>query len=267
MPLTWVFSAWLGLIFLMALLGPSMAPYPPEQTHVDHLNEAPSADFLLGTDHFGRDLFSRLLYGARLSLAVSVFATAIAVLAGTTIGLMAGYLGGKLESLLMRIVDGMLSFPPILVAIFAIVLLGASTMNLTFTIGVLYVPHVARVARSATLNVRHSEYVEAAHAVGLPTARIILRAVLPNMLSPVFVQAALVMGSAMIVESGLSFLGLGPPPPASSWGRMIQESSRFIQTNPFAILWPSFVLSMTVLSVNILGGFLTDFFDPRHRSR
>lgn len=261
------FAGWVFLIVTAAVFAQNVAPYPPEATHIDSLNQPPSQQFILGTDHFGRDLFSRVVHGARLSLTVSVLSTAIAVLVGATIGLNAAFFGGRLETILMRIVDGMLSFPPILVAIFVIVLLGSSTPNLIFTIGVLYVPHLARVARSATLNVKHSEYVEAARAVGLSTRRIVLKTVLPNILSPVLVQAALMMGSAIIIESGLSFLGLGPPPPASSWGRMIQQSSRFIQTNPYAILWPSLVLSITVLAFNILGGSITEHFDPRRRSR
>jgi peptide/nickel transport system permease protein len=226
----------------------------------------PSFSHLLGTDEFGRDILSRLAYGARITLLVAGASVLLAAVGGTLLGTMAAYAGRGIEALIMRTMDGMLCFPPILLGIFVVTFLGPSILNLILVIGVLYIPRFTRVVHSSTLAVRELEYVESARALGASGVRIIGRAILPNILAPIFVQASLAAGHAILMESGLSFLGLGPPPPTPSWGRMVEQSGRFMQLSLLPILWPSAAISATVLAFNLLGDGLRDLLDPRLRS-
>jgi peptide/nickel transport system permease protein len=229
--------------------------------------QGPGGHYLLGTDEFGRDILSRLIHGARLSLFVSLSSVMIASTLGSALGLTVAYSGGKAELLGMRLIDAVLSFPPILLALFVVVFIGPELRNVILTISVLYMPRFGRVVHGVTLSIKQEEYVEAARAVGSPSWRILSRTILPNVMAPIIVQFSLFMGSAILLESSLSFLGLGPPPPAVAWGRMIAESSPYMHLNSYVIIWPAVVISATVITFNILGDALRDALDPHLRGR
>ena len=255
------------LIASLTFIGPFLVRYDPWLVNVDLRFAGPSAEHWLGNDEFGRDIFSNIVFGARISLFVSMASMVFASILGTTLGMIAGYFRGGLEVLAMRGTDILLCFPPMLMAIFLVALTGPSVPNLVIVIGILYTPRFARIAHSSTLAVGEIQFIEAARAVGSPTWFILLRHVLPNILAPLFVQFSLGLGSAILIESGLSFLGLGPPPPAASWGRMISKARRFLAISPYGVLWPSIVISMTVIAFNLLGDALRDTLDPRLRGR
>jgi len=255
------------VVAIVALTAPLISRYDPDEINPAIRAALPSRAHPLGTDEYGRDITSRLAYGARISMSVSVASVVIALTAGTLVGMSSGYFGGSLELVLMRLVDGLLAFPPILLALFVITFLGPSLINVILVIGLLYTPRFARIAHGATLAVRETEYVMAAHATGATHTRTLRRAVLPNIAAPLFVQTSLGLGQAMLLEAGLSFLGLGAPPPAASWGRMIEQSSRFMSLSPWPVLWPSVVVSTTVLALNLLGDAMRDALDPRLRGR
>jgi peptide/nickel transport system permease protein len=257
----------LALMVLLAIFAPAIAPHDPEIPDPEARFGPPSAKHWLGADEYGRDIFSRIVLGARTTLVVAAASMALASIGGTAVGMVAGYARGGLEIALMRIVDGLLCFPPILLALFFIIFLGPSIVNLILVIGVLYIPRFARVAHAATLPARETEYVQAARALGATHFRILGRAILPNIAAPLFVQGSLALGHAILLESGLSFLGLGPPPPAPSWGRMIEQSNRFISLGVWPVVWPAIFVSTTVLTLNLLGDALRDLLDPRLRSR
>lgn len=226
----------------------------------------PGEGGFLGTDEFGRDLFARIIYGARLTLIVSVCSVLIASILGVIMGMSAAFFGSPTDTILMRLADAILSFPPILLAIFVISFWGSSVINVILVIGLLYTPRFQRIAYSSTLAVQENDYVLAARAIGARPTRILRLGILPNIFAPVIVQFSLAMGTAILLEAGLSFLGLGPPPDIASWGRSIQQSSRFMSQHPWGVVWPSVVISMTVLAFNILGDALRDRLDPRLRS-
>lgn len=257
----------LAVLVIGALGAPVLVGHDPNRLNVRAKVEAPSLTHLLGTDEFGRDILSRLAYGARITLVVAAASVLLAALGGTLLGSVAAYAGRGVETVIMRTMDGMLCFPPILLGIFIVTFLGPSIVNLILVIGVLYVPRFTRVVHSSTLAIRELEYVESARALGASAARIIVRAILPNILAPIFVQASLAAGHAILMESGLSFLGLGPPPPTPSWGRMVEQSGRFMQLSLLPLLWPSAAISFTVLAFNLLGDGLRDLLDPRLRNR
>jgi peptide/nickel transport system permease protein len=254
-----------GVVAALAAAAPVVARYDPDALNPMLRAAAPSMAHWLGNDEYGRDIVSRLAYGARISIVVSVASVAIALAAGAAIGTVAGYTGGLLEMVLMRFVDGLLSFPPILLALFVITFLGPSLVNVIVVIGLLYIPRFARIAHGATLSLREAEYVHASRAIGATHARTLRLAILPNIAGPLFVQTSLGLGQAILLEAGLSFLGLGAPPPASSWGRMIEQSSRFMSLSVLPVLWPAIVVSVTVLALNLLGDALRDALDPRLR--
>jgi peptide/nickel transport system permease protein len=256
----------LALLILLALGAPLLARHDPNAVNPRVKAQPPSWGYLLGTDEFGRDLLSRLLHGARITLLVGLSSVLLAAAAGTALGTVAAFAGRGVETAIMRTMDGLLCFPPILLGIFVVTFLGPSLPHLILVIGVLYVPRFTRVAHASTLAVRELEYVESARALGASAARVIGRAILPNILAPVLVQASLAAGHAILLESGLSFLGLGPPPPTPSWGRMVEQSGRFMQLSPLPLLWPSAAISATVLAFNLLGDGLRDLLDPRLRS-
>jgi peptide/nickel transport system permease protein len=254
-----------ALLLAAAALGPALAPHDPNRLDPRAKAAPPSAAHWLGTDEFGRDLLSRLVHGARITLLVGLASVAVAAAGGTLLGSIAGYAGRGVEAAVMRTMDGLLCFPPILLGIFVVTFLGPSIVNLILVIGVLYVPRFTRVVHASTLAVRELEYVEAARALGASAIRVLGRAILPNIAAPILVQASLAAGHAILLESGLSFLGLGPPPPTPSWGRMVEQSGRFMQLGLLPLLWPSLAISSTVLAFNLLGDGLRDFLDPRLR--
>jgi len=257
----------LAVLAIGAVGAPVLVGHDPNRLNVRAKAESPSITHLLGTDEFGRDILSRLAYGARITLLVAAASVLLAAAGGTLLGSVAAYAGRGVETVIMRTMDGMLCFPPILLAIFVVTFLGPSIVNLILVIGVLYIPRFTRVVHSSTLAIRELEYVESARALGASAVRIIGRAILPNILAPIFVQASLAAGHAILMESGLSFLGLGPPPPTPSWGRMVEQSGRFMQLSLLPILWPSAAISVTVLAFNLLGDGLRDLLDPRLRNR
>lgn len=258
-----------GFILLLcfaAIAAPILTSHDPSEIRADQRLMDPGESGLLGTDEFGRDLFARIIYGARLTLIVSFGSVAIAMMLGVVMGMASAYFGSPTDTILMRLADAVLSFPPILLAIFIVSFWGSSVANVIFVIGLLYTPRFQRIAYSATLSVQQNDYILASRAIGSSAARILRIGILPNILAPVLVQISLSMGTAILLESGLSFLGLGPPPDIASWGRSIQQSSRFMSQHPWGVVWPAIVISAAVLAFNILGDALRDRLDPRLKS-
>jgi peptide/nickel transport system permease protein len=252
------------------VLAASVAPFLLSRGDPLTMNAAaafagPSAAHPLGADQFGRDILTRLIYGARPSAEVATGSVALAALAGVPAGIVAGYFSGIAELLTMRGTDVILCFPPILVAMLVVGFLGAGVAHLVFIIGFLSIPLFARLAFAETLSVRRREFVEAGRAVGASPARILYRGVLPNIAGPLVIQASLGIASALLLESGLSFLGLGVLPPAPSWGLMIADARRYMLQAPGYVLWPSLALALTVLAVNVLGDALQDYLNPALR--
>ena len=255
----------LAIVLLMAIFGGLLAPHDPYLLDPQAVNQGSSAQHWLGTDEFGRDLLSRLLIGIRPTLVVALGATAIAAVFGSFLGIAGAYGRPWLSLLIMRSVDIMLSFPPILLALLAVGFWESGVLGLTVVIGVLYIPHFARVAHSATLQVARQEFLEAEHAMGASVRRVVFTAIVPNILSPLVVQATLTVAAAILLESGLSFLGLGIVPPEPSWGQMIGTARGYLGQNPMYVIWPSLLLALTVLAINVVGDRLRDILDPRLR--
>lgn len=249
---------------LTAVLAPLLAPYHPinDGSLVDRL-KAPSASHLLGTDSQGRDIFSRIIYGAQVSVQVGVISVGIALVIGTLMGLAAGFYGGWVDSVLMRLVDIMLAFPSVLLAIAITAVLGPELKNAMIAIGVVNIPSFARIVRSTVLSVKAMEFVEAARAVGATDVRIIFRHVLPNSLAPLIVQTTLSVGTAILDAAALSFLGLGAQPPTPEWGAMLSDGRSYLQKAPWVMFFPGMAIMLVVLGFNLLGDGLRDALDPR----
>jgi peptide/nickel transport system permease protein len=252
----------IGVIGL-ALFAPWIAPYDPLATSWSLVRKAPSAAHWFGTDEVGRDLLSRIIWGARASLSAGVIAVAIAVGVGVPTGMVAGYVGGWTDSLISRLTDAMLAIPFLILAIALAAFLGPSLGNAMIAIGVTATPIFVRLARGQVLAARAEDYVEAARAVGNPPIRILLRHILPNILPPVMVQATLAVAAAIIAEASLSFLGLGQQPPAPSWGSMLNTAQRFLTQAPWMAIFPGLAIFLTVLAFNLFGDGLRDAMDPR----
>ena len=263
-------SAVLGLMIivvlvLVALLAPLIAPYDPAQQSWTSIRKPPSAQHWFGTDESGRDLFSRVIYGARASLLAGVVSISIALTFGVPIGLLAGYGGRWIDALIGRITDAMLAVPFLILAIALAAFLGPSLHNAMIAIGVTATPIFVRLTRGQVMAVKVEDYVEAARAVGNPPVRIALRHILPNILPALIVQATISIATAIIAEASLSFLGLGQQPPAPSWGSMLNTAQRFLTNAPWMALWPGLAIFLAVLSFNILGDGLRDALDPKER--
>ena len=251
------------LICLAAILAPLVAPYDPTQIKLSAKLKPPSLEHLLGTDHFGRDMLSRLIWGARVSLMVGVGVVTFALSLGVPIGLAAGYLGGRVDNALMRLMDGFLTFPPLLLGVAIVGLLGPDLQNVMIALGIVQVPVLARIVRSATLAVSKETYIVATRALGGGTMRIVVRHILKNILSAVIVQMTIGFSAAIITEASLSFLGIGTQPPMPSWGRDLAEARRFIADAPWLFLAPTGLITLCVLSINFIGDGLRDALDPR----
>ncbi len=258
----------LGLILgcvAVALLAPAIVPYDIRKMTTQDALHPPGGGYFFGTDEFGRDVFSRVLIGSRVSLMVAFLSVFVALLLGTTLGLTAGFYGGWWDSASMRAMDVIFAFPAILLAIAIMAVLGTSLFNLVIAIGIVYTPQFARVARAAALTVRSLEFVDAARALGLGNARIIWRHLIPNVLAPVTVQVSLSLSLAILSESALSFLGLGTQPPTPSWGNMLSEGRQFLEIAPWNAVFPGLAIMVVVLGFNLLGDGLRDLLDPRLR--
>jgi len=264
---TAMFGAGLVLAFaLVALLADVIATHDPEQRQDVHLS-APNGEYWLGTDENGFDVFSRLVYGTRSSLLTALSAVGLALLVGLPLGLVAGWKGGFIDSAIMRVVDVMLAFPAVLLAVSIAAVLGEPSLTtVVVAVAVVLVPPFIRQVRAAVLQVKTFDYVEAARALGVPPVRIVLRTVLPNCMAPILVLATLGIGTAILDAAGLSFLGLGPPETSPEWGVMLQKALRYVQgKEQWIVLPPGLAISLTVLGFNLFGDGLRDAFDPRQQ--
>ena len=250
---------------VVALFAPFLAPYG--QTEADGLESlaGPSRDHFFGTDRFGRDVFSRILYGTRISLGVGFVAVAIAGTIGLPLGLVGGFFGGIVDSLLMRLTDTFMAIPGLLLALTLVLVLEPSFLTVALALGIAAFPGYARVMRSRVLALRSADFVLAAHALGANNARVMFRHILPNATAPMIVVASLSMGGAVLAEAGLSFLGVGVRPPTATWGSMLKDSFALVYTAPWLMLFPGVAIFVLILSLNLLGDGLRDLLDPRQR--
>ena len=251
------------LTVLSALLAPIIAPLEPEAMDFDYLLSGLSSEHLLGTDQLGRDTLSRLIYGARIALLVSVGSIGLGVLIGVPLGLIAVYFGGWTDDIIMRLMDSLVVFPSLLIAVALAAALGGSVTTIIIAIGVANVPWMARVIRSQGLSIREMDFVAAAEAGGMSPARIIFRHILPNSLAPVIVQSTLSMGYAVLVEATLVFIGVGVRPPTPTWGNMLYDAFPMLEQQPMLSIFPGLAIFLLVLSFNFVGDALRDVLDPR----
>jgi len=264
--LSWIGLALLLLIILVAFLAPWLAPYDPLKQNIIYRLEPPSAQFWLGTDSYGRDVLSRVIYGARVSLLVGFVAILIAMTIGSALGVLAGYIGGLFDRLVMGLVDVLLSFPTLVLGLMIAAMLGASLENLIIAIAITEIAPFVRVARAPTIALKQRDFIEAGRALGYSPLRLMGIHILPNMISDVVVLASLWMASAIRTEASLSFIGLGVPPPTATWGSMIREGFENILDAWWLTVFPSLAILLTVLALNLLGDALRDAIDPKLRS-
>jgi peptide/nickel transport system permease protein len=252
----------------VALLAPHVATYDPDLNNYRARVKPPSAEHWFGTDNFGRDIYSRVIYGARISMYVGILATLMGTSIGAAAGLFSGFFGGRVDQFVQRVADVMFTIPGLVLAMAIVTMLGPSMFNVILAIAIPRIPDTNRVIRSAVLSVKESLYVDAAHAVGCASWRIMLRHILPNVLAPYIVIASAGLSGAILVESSLSFLGLGVPPPAPSWGRMLStEGMRFFETATWMAIFPGIFISAAVFGANLFGDALRDVLDPKLRGQ
>ncbi|MDH3676278.1 MAG: ABC transporter permease [Anaerolineae bacterium] len=252
------------LIFLaVAILADQISPYGATEMHPEDRLLPPNATYLLGTDEFGRDILSRLIHGARVSLKVAVLSVAAAGILGCSLGILSGYTGGSVDNLTMRVMDVIFAFPAILLALGIVAVLGAGSNNVIVAMTLVYLPIFARVARGPVLSTKEMEYVTAAHATGSSSTRIVTRHILPNITAPIIVQVSLALSWAILTEAALSFLGLGTQPPQPSWGNMLSESRTLMELAPWTAFSPGAAIMLAILGFNLLGDSLRDVLDPR----
>ena len=252
-------------LLLVAVAAPWLAPYPPLDMHKGHELQPPTAQYWFGTDEFGRDNLSRIIYGSRISIAVGAAAVFLAGLVGVSTGLAAGYLGGRVDTIIMRAWDGLLAFPGVFLAIGVVAVLGPGPINATLAVAIINVPIFARLARASTLSEKEKEYVEAARAMGSSSTRVMLRAILPNCLPAILVQMTLAVPQAILVEASLAFLGLGTQPPKPSWGTMLQSARAFMTRSAWYPIFPGAAITLLVLALSLFGDGLRDALDPTQR--
>jgi peptide/nickel transport system permease protein len=253
------------IVVLAALFASRIAPYSPTRQDFRVERQPPSAQHLMGTDEFGRDVFSRVIWGAQTSLEAGAVAATIALVIGLALGMLAAFYGGGADNVIMRCMDVILAFPYILLAIAVVAILGPGLLNAMIAIAIVYIPHYARVVRGSVLSVRSRDYVEAARALGASDRRVMLQHVLPNTMAPVIVTMTLIIGSAIIDTAGLSFLGLGTQPPTPDWGNMLSAGRSYVIDSPWIATFPGLAILVTVLAFNLMGDALRDAFDPRLR--
>ncbi|MBR1672700.1 MAG: ABC transporter permease [Fretibacterium sp.] len=262
-PLAMFGLAIIALLVFCAIFAEVIAPYSPIKQDLMHMFETPSAAHWLGTDEFGRDILSRLIYGARVSLQVGFIAVGIALVVGGMLGAVSGYYSGWLDNSIMRVMDVLLSIPQTLLAIAIVAALGPSLMNLMIAVGISAVPTYARIVRGSVLSIRSMEFIEAARSVGSSDLRIILKHILPNSMAPIIVQSTLGVASAILNAAGLSFIGLGIQPPNPEWGAMLSGGRQYIRDYPHMTLYPGLAIMFTILALNFLGDGLRDALDPK----
>ncbi len=254
-----------GVVTVIALVGPVLAPFDPTEQSLDRMLRAPEPSHPLGTDDLGRDILSRLLYGARVSLGVGVAAVGLSFGLGGFLGVVAGYRGGWFDEILMRVLDGLLAFPAIVLALAITAVLGPSLRHAMIAIAIVGVPGFARLARGQVLTLRRREFVEAARALGAGDSRLLARHIVPGILAPVVVHASLRLAFAIVTEASLSFLGLGTQPPTPSWGAMLNSGREYLEMAPWMSLAPGAAIFLTTLGFNFLGDAVRDALDPRAR--
>jgi peptide/nickel transport system permease protein len=261
-----MFGLYVVLLFIaMAIFAPLISPFDPIEASWSAIRKAPTGTHWFGTDELGRDVLARVIWGARASLLAGVVSVAISLLTGVTIGMLAGFLGGTVDSLISRATDAFLACPFLILAIALAAFLGPSLTNAMIAIGVSASPIFVRLTRAQVLQIKVEDYVEAARAVGCHPFRIAVSHILPNVTAPLIVQASLAIASAVIAEASLSFLGLGQQPPDPSWGSMLNTAKNFMDTAPWMAVWPGLAIFVLVLSFNLLGDGLRDALDPKHR--
>ena len=254
-----------ALLVLIAIFSSVIFDYETDiiGQNISERLQSPSAKHLLGTDQVGRDILKRLMYGARYSLTISCGSVAIGLVVGILFGAVAGFYGGRVDDILMRITDVLYAVPNIMIAVIIVSLFGASTLTLLIALCVSAATNFARITRAAVMTIRGEEYIESAYSIGLPTWKIILRHIIPNCLSPIIVQVTLLVGTTIIAASSLSFLGIGVPAPAPEWGAMLSEGREFMRTNAYMCVFPGLAIMATVLALNLLGDGLRDAIDPK----
>lgn len=255
----------LALFLLSAALPTWLAPYDPNEIGVGENLAAPSLAFLMGTDEFGRDILSRIIHSSQIELLVCLAGVGLAAVLGVTLGLLSGYRGGWFDAVIMRLQEAFLAFPAILFAILVAVALGSSALTIILTVGVIYMPRFARLVRGLVLVLKEQDFVTASHASGANERRILLRHILPNCLPPILVQITLAMGTAILIEAGLSYLGLGIQPPTATWGNMLQHAQSYPAQAPWYVITPGLCVFLVVLALNTVGDTLRDRLDPRLR--
>lgn len=256
-------AALVALLVGAATFAPLLADRPPAQQDLRSRLQPPSATHLFGTDEFGRSVYSRVLHGARVSLLTGLIPVALALVVGSSLGLLAGYLGGRVDGVTMRVMDVLLAFPSLLLALAVVGTLGPGLVNAVIAIAVVDVPQYARLVRSVVLGAREEEYVQAARALGAGHLRLMTRHVFPSAIGPIVVQATLGIGFAILAIAGLSFLGLGVQPPTADWGEMLARGRRYLPEATWLMIFPGLAVSLTVLAFNLLGDGLRDALDPR----
>lgn len=251
------------LLVFSALFAEQIAPYGFDEQNLKDRLTSPNSQYLLGTDNFGRDIFSRIIYGSRISLQVGFIAVGISAIAGGAFGAIAGYYGGKLDNFIMRVMDVLLAIPGILLAISIVAALGPGLVNVMIAVGIGSVPRYARIVRASILSIRDQEFVEAARAVGANDFRIIMKHIIPNSLAPIIVQATLGVAGAILSAAGLSFIGLGIQPPTPEWGAMLSTGRDYLRDHWYVATFPGLAIMITIFGLNLLGDGLRDALDPR----
>lgn len=251
------------ILALVAIFAGVIAPYEYDAQDLLNARQGPSAAHIFGTDEFGRDIFSRVIYGSRLSLVVGFISVGIALLLGSVLGAVAGFYGGVLDDVIMRFMDILLAIPQVLLAIAIIASLGNGLFNLMIAVGISSIPSYARIVRASVMTIRGEEYIEAAHASGTSDAKIIVKHILPNCLAPVIVQVTLGIANAILSCAALSFIGLGITPPSPEWGAMLSGARNYVLTYPYMSVFPGLAIIITVLALNLLGDGLRDALDPK----
>lgn len=251
------------IICILGIFASVIAPYSPTQMFNNNILQAPSSQFLFGTDEFGRDIFSRIIYGARVSLFVGIISVGIGSIAGYLLGLIAGYFEGFVDNFIMRIMDILFAFPSILLALAIVSVLGSGIANTMIAIGITITPVFTRTVRASVISVKNTEYITSAKAVGVKNSKIVFKHITPNILAPFIVQITLQLSGAILTEASLSFLGLGIQPPNPSWGSMLNDSRKFMELAPWDAIFPAVFIIVTILSFNLLGDSLRDILDPK----